>query len=79
METHFPLARISTLTLGGSRPNSPVLDPPTWTEKNRVESFFEPVDRTHFIPVGGPERAWAVGVITTTGMITSCGERPPWK
>lgn len=63
----------------GSSPNSPVLVPPTCTEKNRVENLFEPVPSAHLIPVGGPEVAWAVGVMTTTGMISSWGDSPPWK
>ncbi len=54
METHFPLARISTRTFGGSSPNR--LDcsaPAIWTEKNRVDSFAEPGVSVHSMPVGG--------------------------
>ena len=40
---------------------------------------MEPVVNVHWMPVGGFDNAWAVVVITMTGIINSCGESPPWK
>src|SRR5439155_13921078 len=76
---HVPLERISTRTLGGANLDRPVPNAAICTEKKRVVSFGVPVLSVQSIPVGGPGSACTFGAMMTTGMITSCGDNPPWK
>src|SRR5205823_294606 len=78
-ETDFPFDRSSTRTLGGSIRKRLVVVPAICTEKKRVVSFSAPLLNFQSIRLGGPADLWPLAVSVRTGMISSCGDSPPWK